>query len=75
MERLTHKIIFRVINGRYERPYERAKISQDYLILARVAKDQLRPELPPSTPEELADIVTRMWSGLPDDRPTITRVG
>jgi serine/threonine protein kinase len=66
------ELIARVITGKYVQPYsEFPNIFADFIIIIQVAKNDLRPTIPPQTPAGLAEVVKKSWSGEPDTRPSI----
>jgi len=55
---LLWELIYRVINQKYQRPYEEyPKLKLDWQIILKTATENLRPTLPASTPLPLATLI------------------
>jgi ankyrin repeat protein len=63
------EMVTRVIKQKYERPYQEfPHLVMDFQIIIQVAKNQLRPTIPPTTPAAVRDLITECWAQKPDDR-------
>ena len=55
---LFWELVYRVINQRYQRPYEEyPQLKLDYQIILQTATKGLRPTIPPTTPLPLANLI------------------
>lgn len=69
------EIINRTITGKYSQPYSEYKnITFDFQIIIQAAKDNLRPTLPPTTPEILSNLVKQCVHENTDSRPTCSEI-
>lgn len=65
------ELVHRAMEGYYARPYgEYKNLQYDFQVIVKVSKEQVRPTIPPNTPERLRNIITRCWSHDSDVRPT-----
>jgi len=65
----------RTINGRYERPFAEYKnLHFDFQIIIQTAKKQLRPTIPPTTPQGLVDIIKACYNHTASERPSALEV-
>jgi serine/threonine protein kinase len=65
------EMVKRVMTGKYEQPFtEFPNIFADFQIIVLVAKEELRPTLPATTPVNLLALINRAWDSDPDQRPT-----
>lgn len=63
------ELIYRVINGKYLRPFQEFKhIQFDFQVLIQACKMKLRPTLPPETPPPLEQLVKKCWHEDRDSR-------
>jgi len=61
----------RCITGIYKAPYnEYPEIQHPFQLIVQTAKSYLRPTILPTTPQPLADLITRCWDPNPTVRPT-----
>ncbi|PRP78173.1 hypothetical protein PROFUN_11303 [Planoprotostelium fungivorum] len=69
------ELLYRTINGVYSRPYaEFPQIQQEMQIIIQVSKKNLRPTIPLGCPEQLSQLIERMWSAVPEERPTCPEI-
>jgi hypothetical protein len=65
------EIAFRVLRGKYEQPYSEFKnIQFDFQIIIQAAKSDLRPTIPDTCPEILANVIRACTHKERDKRPT-----
>jgi len=63
------ELIYRIINGKYLRPFQEFKhIQFDFQVLIQACKMKLRPTLPPETPPPLEQLVKKCWHEDRDSR-------
>lgn len=66
------EMINRIIKGVYEAPYSEYKhLQYDFQIIIQVAKKNLRPTIPPTTPPQLVDLLKRGMDADPEKRPNL----
>jgi hypothetical protein len=59
------------MTGTYNKPYgEFSQITYDFQIILQVAKNHLRPTIPPSCPPAYAEIIQSCWKEDPNARPS-----
>jgi len=64
------ELVVRCIKREYQRPYQEfPNLCFDFQIIIQTAKKGLRPTIPPSTPEDLADLMRRCWAPDTSTRP------
>eukprot|EP00727_Mastigamoeba_balamuthi_P010571 m51a1_g6136 putative ankyrin repeat-containing protein (1719) ;mRNA; f:243843-250315 len=69
------EMVARALTGEYQRPFaEFPRIQFEFQILLQVAKSNLRPTMPQSCPQELAQLITDCWDPAPERRPSAPEV-
>jgi serine/threonine protein kinase len=64
------EIVTRCINNEYQRPYEEyPNLKLPVQIIMNVATKNLRPTVPPTTPEPLKLLIEESWDSDPNKRP------
>jgi hypothetical protein len=72
-------VIWELVNscilGYYFQPYsDRKNLIFDFQILIHVAKRNLRPTIPPNCPDEIQELLGKMWQSDFESRPTCKEV-
>lgn len=63
------ELAYRTITAKYLRPFGEFKHLQfDFQILIQACKMNLRPTIPPNTPQSLVDLITQCWAPERDSR-------
>eukprot|EP01119_Soliformovum_irregulare_P008211 TRINITY_DN2129_c0_g1_i1.p1 TRINITY_DN2129_c0_g1~~TRINITY_DN2129_c0_g1_i1.p1 ORF type:complete len:803 (+),score=234.55 TRINITY_DN2129_c0_g1_i1:116-2410(+) len=69
------EMVYRCIYGEYQRPYqEYPHLQFDFQIIIQTAKKKVRPTIPPTCPEELAQLMRDGWNPEGSVRPTCKEV-
>lgn len=69
------ELVTRCIKGKYERPYqEHPHLRFDFQIIIQVAKKELRPTLPETTPEPFSELIKLCWSHNEKNRPSCKEI-
>jgi ankyrin repeat protein len=69
------ELVTRCITGRYERPFAEFKnLHFDFQIIIQTAKKGLRPTIPPSCPEGLAQLIRDCFDHSPEKRPGCSEI-
>jgi len=64
------EIVYRLLKGKYQRPYgEYPELTHDFQILMQASKG-VRPSIPVGCPRSLAGLINLCWAVEPNDRPT-----
>lgn len=65
----------RVAKGEYNRPYiEYPDIKFDFQIITVVARDNLRPTIPPEVPDVIANLIEQCWHQDFEVRPSCSTI-
>jgi len=65
------EIVYKLINGEYQQPFsEFPHLVFDFQIIIQVAKNDLRPTIPPTAPAAVQKLINTCWSGDHETRPT-----
>jgi len=65
------ELVYKLINGEYLQPFsEFPHLVFDFQIIIQVAKNDLRPTIPPTAPPSVQNLIKACWSGDYETRPT-----
>jgi hypothetical protein len=69
------ELVTRLVTGTYERPYsEYTYINFDFQIVIQAAKKGIRPSIPDGCPGPVSDLIKRLWSRQPEERPDCSQL-
>jgi len=71
---VLNEIAVRLVNGKYEVPYQELKLKLDFQILFQVAEKNARPRIPDKCPPPWSSLVNRCWEKEPNNRPNISQL-
>jgi len=65
------ELVYKLITGEYLQPFsEFPHLVFDFQIIIQVAKNDLRPTIPATTPEPVKNLIRSCWNGDHESRPT-----
>jgi len=65
------ELLCRNVKGKYERPYaEHKNLVAGFQVILKVARQGLRPAIPPDAPPKFVDTIVQCWTAEPYKRPT-----
>lgn len=69
------ELVYKCMIGVAQKPYrEYTNLVSPYQVMVKVVKNQLRPTIPPSTPDEISSLISSCWSQEPSQRPSSKEV-